>query len=107
VRRRLAGAGGIATHRIRAARISNVGRSTPTAWRAAVARHTLCRLTLPDGAKLDLLVHQRGCRVRVVAIASAPALAARKLEAALGRARTALALNGIRADIDHRQKGSA
>jgi hypothetical protein len=52
-------------------------------------------------------VHQRGCRLRIVAIASAPAPATRMLEAALGRARTALALHGIRTDIDVREKGSA
>jgi hypothetical protein len=68
------------------------------AWRQAVARRLALRVELRDGSRLDLLVQQRGRRVHVLALArgarTAPATAV------LNRARAALALHGIRVQIE-------
>jgi hypothetical protein len=76
-------------------------------WRSALARRTLCRFTLPDGARIDLLLQQRGRRLHAVAIAGmgVGAHAEQRLDAALGRARAALLAHGVRLDSAHSLKG--
>jgi hypothetical protein len=82
-------------------------RAPPTvaerAWRAAVARRLEIALRLPDGAKIELLVQQRGRHVHVLALSDASSAA--RTESALVRARAALSQHGIRLEIDPRLKG--
>ena len=72
--------------------------------RSRMVTRTLCRARLPDGQGIDLLVQQRGDVLRLVAIYDGRS--AQRVAAALHRARTALLLRGIHAEIDTIRKGS-
>jgi hypothetical protein len=69
---------------------------------AETARHTTCRLELPEGS-VDVLLQQRGRRIHLVAVSERAAGA--RLSAALARARAALLAQGVRLHIDSRAKG--
>jgi hypothetical protein len=95
-----------AAHRVRGDRLAPA-RPAVHAWRAALARRTICRLPLSGGGSVDLLLQQRGRRLHVVAIATGPPGTAQHVGDALRRARAALAAHGLRLDIDSREKGPA
>jgi hypothetical protein len=73
--------------------------------RSRVVTRTVCRARLPDGHGIDLLVQQRGEVLRLVAIYDGRS--AQRVAAALHRARTALLLRGVSAEIDTIRKGSS
>lgn len=95
-----------AAYRLRADRLATAKSAVP-AWRAALARRTTCRLALPGGDSVDLLLQQRGRRLHVVAIAAGSPHTAQQVGGALHRARAALLAHGLRLDIDLREKGPA